>query len=341
MEATSRRLDGHGRRVRAIVVTVAVAVAGSPAVAAGTVGASTPPSEPVVADAAAASFPVVVEHQLGTVSIPEEPTRVVAMSTRDADALLALGVIPVGIHSIYDFDAGVGPWAIDALGDAAPEVWNGREFNFEAVAATEPDLIVFTASGADQEIYDTLSEIAPTIDLPLGAVPWGADYEESTLLVAEALGRSADGERVVAGLDEYLADQAVEHPSFGGRTANYLDIYPGGISSYSRDHNINAVLYDVGFDPIDLSDLPDGESSIEVSAERLAEFDADVVLAYPFERTLDELVAETPTLASLDSFVGGRFFVLEDLALSNSSVLSIPYALDRLLPEIAAALDGA
>lgn len=302
--------------------------------------ASAPPSEPGVT-ATASRFPVEVEHQLGTATIPTEPTRVVAMSTRDADALLALGVMPVGIHSIYEFAEGVGPWALDALGDATPEVWGGREFNYEAVAALEPDLIVYTASGADPDVYDTLSEIAPTVDLPLGAVPWGASSEESTLLIAEALGRVADGERVIDELHTYLADQAAAHPAFDGRTANYLDVYPGGITSYSREHVVNEILYAVGFDPIGPSDLPEGQSSVDVSAERLVDYDADVVLAYPFGRTLDELIAETPTLASLASVASSRFFVLSDLALSNSSVLSIPYALDRLLPEIDAALaDG-
>ena len=41
--------------------------------------ASAPPSEPGVT-ATASRFPVEVEHQLGTVTIPTEPTRVVAMS---------------------------------------------------------------------------------------------------------------------------------------------------------------------------------------------------------------------------------------------------------------------
>lgn len=337
MDALHGERSKPGRRAR--VVLAALGVAGSLAAAVGTAAASAPPGEPdVTAEATSSSFPVVVEHQLGTVTIPVEPTRVVAMSTRDADALLALGVIPVGIHSIYDFAEGVGPWALDALGDATPEVWGGREFNFEAVAAVEPDLIVYTASGGDQDVYDTLSEIAPTIDLPLGAVPWGASSEESTLLIADALGRAADGERVIADLHGYLAGQAAAYPAFSGRTANYLDIYPGGITSYSREHVVNEILYEVGFDPIDLSELPEGEANVSVSAERLAEYDADVVLAYPFQRTLGELVAETPTLASLDSYVNGRFFVLDDLALSNSSVFSIPYALDRLLPEIDAAL---
>lgn len=312
--------------------TVAVASTEAPASSAEDSTAAAPVTDSAV------SFPVQIEHQLGTITIDEEPQRVVAMSTRDADTLLALGVTPVGIHSRYDFESGVGPWAENLLGDAQPVVWLGPEFNYEAVASVDPDLIVYTASGGEADVYETLSAIAPVIDLPIGAVPYGATPAESTMLIGRALGRGADAERVVAGLDDYLAEQAAAHPSFAGRTANYLDIYTGGVTSYSQEHIVNRILYSVGFEPIPGSELPAGEGFVGVSAENLSEYDADIVLAFPFGRTLDELVAETPTIATLNSYVNGGFFVLDDLALSNSSVLSIPYAMDRLLPKFDAAL---
>lgn len=343
MDATPRpHTVRHGRRVLAAAIGAAAALGAT----AGGVGAATaPPDRPTDASLpsspATVEYPIEVEHQLGTITIPEQPDRVVAMTGRDVDTLLALGVMPVGIHSIYDFESGVGPWATEALGDATPEVWLGREFNYEAIAATNPDLIVYANAGDDRQIYDQLSAIAPTVALPLGAVPYGASTEDSTMLIAEALGRRDDGQRLLAELDSYYDEQAATYPSFAGHTVNYLDIYPGGISSYSRDHVVNAVMYEVGFDPIAPSDLPDGESSVEVSSERLAEFDADIVLAYPFGRSIEEIAVEIPTMTTLDSYANGRFFVLADLALSNSSVLSIPYALDNLLPQIDAALtDG-
>jgi iron complex transport system substrate-binding protein len=284
------------------------------------------------------AFPVTLEHTLGTVTIRAEPQRVVALIDRDADTVLALGVQPVGIRSNYSFDAGVGPWA-EPLLTGKPMVWKGRELNFEAIAAAEPDLIVFANSGGDAAEYERLSQIAPTIALPKGANPWEATTAETTMLIAEALGRKAEGEKLLADLDAYLAAQKAAHPEFAGKTVNYLDIYPGGISSYSDDHIVNGMLYATGFSPIaGALDIPAGQSSISVSAELLADYDADIVLIYPFGRTLDELIAETPTLGKLSSVEHGRAFVLQDLAFSNASVVSIPYALDNLLPRFSAAL---
>lgn len=142
----------------------------------------------------------------------------------------------------------------------------------------------------------------------------------------------------MAEFDAYLAQQAMTYPAFAGRTVNYLDVYPAGISSYSREHVINSLMYEVGFAPIERSALPAGQGSVDVSVERLADYDADVLLVYPFGQTAEQLRRAVPTLETLDSARNGRLFVLGDLALSNSSVLSIPYALDTLLPEIDRAL---
>lgn len=289
---------------------------------------------------AALAFPIEVQHSLGTTVIPQEPERVVALIDRDADTLLALGVEPVGIRSLFGFGTGVGPWAQTALGDAQPVVWTGREINYEGIAALDPDLIVFANSGGEEEVYNLLSQIAPTVGLPEGALPWGATTEQTTLLIAEALGRQEDGEALLAELDAYLAEQAAVHPEFAGKTANYLDIYPGGIASYSQNHIVNELLYAVGFSPIPaVQEMPEGTSSVTVSSELLDQYDADVLLIYPYGRTLEQLIAEQPTLGALDSVQSGQAFVLDDLAFSTASVLSIPYALDELLPRVSTALE--
>ncbi|WMT90627.1 hypothetical protein [Pelagibacterium sp. H642] len=83
----------------------------------------------------AGEFPAVVEHALGQTVVPAEPERIVAMTNRDAETLLALGVVPVGIQSQLGFEGGVGPWAEPLLRDARPEVWLGMEINYEAVVA--------------------------------------------------------------------------------------------------------------------------------------------------------------------------------------------------------------
>ncbi len=287
----------------------------------------------------AGKFPRTVKHGLGSTTIDAEPKRIVALIDRDADTLLAMGITPVGIRSNYGFEEGVGPWAVDELGDATPTVWTGRELDLEAIAAAQPDLLVFTVSGGDVDEYNALSGIAPTLALPEGAVAWGATPEQSLRLIAEALGREEEAEGILADFDTYLQETATQYPVLKGKSFAYFDIFQGGVTNYGGDHIVNSIMYRIGFVPSAGTEAMT-ESSQAVSVERLIEYDADIILAYPFGSTLEELKAAIPTLASMSSVAEGRFFLLEDLAFSNSSLLSIPYALDNLLPRISAALSA-
>jgi len=82
---------------------------------------------------------------------------------------------------------------------------------------------------------------------------------------------------------------------------------------------------------------------VGLSPELVGNADADVVLLLTQQglRRADAL-ARYPVLATLPATGRGRLAVVEDfdvsLALSNASVLSVPYAVDRLLPLLTAGL---
>lgn len=219
-------------------------------------------------------------------------------------------------------------------------VWKRRELNYEAIAAQNPDLIVFASSGGDETEYAKLSRIAPTLSLPKGELPWGSTTTGTTMLIAEAVGHKAEGEKLVANLNAYLAGQKAAHPEFAGHTANYLDVHAGGLTYYAQSQFINSTLYDLGFSPVQaVLDLAEDETYATVSDEQAALTDADILLVYPFGLSRDEMLAAHPTLNNLKAFTDGGAVILPDLAFSQASVLSIPYALDRLVPEFSAILD--
>ena len=119
---------------------------------------------------AAGAFPREVEHALGITEIPAEPTRVVTVGVTEQDAVLALGIAPVGVTEWYgDQPFATWPWAQDELGDAEPVVLSTTDgFEYERIAALEPDLIIGTNAGLAEESYELLSAIAPTIAHPAG-----------------------------------------------------------------------------------------------------------------------------------------------------------------------------
>lgn len=105
-------------------------------VLAGCHGSADAGPEPAITDAASA-FPVTIAHELGETVVEAEPVRVVAMYELDAEILLSLGVVPVGIKSQYGHPHGVGAWAEAELGGAEPEAWPAGDPNYEAIAADQ------------------------------------------------------------------------------------------------------------------------------------------------------------------------------------------------------------
>src|SRR3954470_16105337 len=113
---------------------------------------SAAPATATTANAAAdeAAFPATIAHRYGTTTITSRPKRVVVVGLREQDALLALGVVPVGTTEWYgDHHGAIFPWAKKALGNAPlPKKLDFTDgVEFEKVAALRPDLIVAVYSG--------------------------------------------------------------------------------------------------------------------------------------------------------------------------------------------------
>lgn len=278
------------------------------------------------------AFPLTVQHALGSTTVERAPERIVALGTTDADVVLSLGEMPVGIRSLYNFPRGVGVWAEDELGSATPRVM-GREINYEAIAALQPDLILDVVDGGEQEQHDTLSRIAPTVSLPAGAKPYATSWQETTMLIATALGKEAEGAVLVERTEAYLADVRAAHPAFEGRTVTYIDAYGAEAFAGGRDATAVRMMGELGFQPVPyIRDLQTDETQIPVSNELLGQIDADVALIYAFGNTGEQAVAQNAALGTLSAVREGRAYWLPDLSLSAPSVLSIPYGVDAMMP---------
>jgi len=70
--------------------------------------------------------------------------------------------------------------------------------DFEAVAATQPDVILAAYSGLSQSDYDTLSMIAPVVAFP--NKPWSTNWRSMIRINSAGLGMSNEGETLIATL---------------------------------------------------------------------------------------------------------------------------------------------
>ncbi|MFC8180177.1 MULTISPECIES: iron-siderophore ABC transporter substrate-binding protein [Nocardiaceae] len=290
------------------------------------------------------AFPVSIDTKFGDVTVPERPQRVVALGWADAETALALGVQPVGASDWLAFGGdGVGPWA-DGLYDSPPEIIGTQEPSYEAVAALEPDLILDTKSSGDQERYDKLTQIAPTVALPDGADNYLTTVEQQVTMVSAALGESEKGAQLLADLDGRFRTAAAEHPEFEGKTITVGAFSGTGYGAYISDSTRVVFMKKLGFvsspaiDALTATRTGSTGFSVPVSEEELNTLDADVVVIFPVQRSADD-VTSNPLFQQIPAVRDGRSLVFDDpdvaKSYSTNSILSATYALDTVVPMIA------
>jgi iron complex transport system substrate-binding protein len=288
-------------------------------------------------------FPVTIEHRFGETTIPDAPERVVAVGFNDQDFALALGVTPVGVRQ---FQAGIDitgrPWAQDALGGARPRIVGAEELKLEKIAALRPDLILGVYSGLTDEEYDTLSKIAPTIAQSDDYVDFGEPWQQQAEVSSRALGREERGAEVVDDVEARFARARRAHPELEGSTFAFASASTGKVYVYGSQDLRTRFFTSLGLKvPPQLERLTKESFFAELSEEQLRLLDQDVLVLYGSPKDLETF----PLFERMRAMREGRVIFLDpagDFAnvLGFSSPLSLPYALDQGVPQLAAALDG-
>jgi iron complex transport system substrate-binding protein len=166
-------------------------------------------------------FPRTVTHFGGATTIPAPPQRVVVIATGQTDAVLTLGIVPVGAASGDGADL-VPRYVQDAFPQYAAQlaavapVGSRQSPNLEAIAALRPDLVLANAA-ASQDVYPALSAIAPTVLVEGTGVNWKQDF----LLLADGLGKEGAAQ---AYLDDFAADAAKLGERAGEETISFVRV---------------------------------------------------------------------------------------------------------------------
>ncbi len=309
------------------------------------------------AGGATGEFPRTVEHAFGETTIEEAPERVATVSWVNHDVATALGVVPVGVPAL-DFGAnenGSTDWfdaALEESGAEAPETYAETDgINFEAIAALQPDVILGAYSGLTQEDYDKLSKIAPVVGFPEDAVAYGTSWQDSTELIGQALGREERAAEVVADVEQQIDEAAAEHPDLEGTSFVYGTLDPSAaeqISAYTLDDNRPKFLESLGMEQSDAVErAAEGKETfyIPLSSEEADKLTSDVFVSWAEDEGVRETIQKDPLLSKIPAVADGALVLQTDpqevLSVSAASPLSIPWALENVLPDIAEAAASA
>ncbi|MFJ5958722.1 iron-siderophore ABC transporter substrate-binding protein [Paenarthrobacter sp. NPDC092416] len=347
---------------RALLKTAGTATAALAAVALSLTGCSTGPATtaPASEEAASSAFPVTIKHVFGETTIKEQPKRVVTISWVNDDVAIALGVVPVGVpkNEWGNNDKGSTPWkdaALEKLGagfgtDKAPVQFSEADgINFTEIAKLSPDVIIGAYSGLEEADYKKLSEIAPVVAYP--ELAYGTPWQETTTIIGKVLGKEAEAKKLVEDTEATIKDKVSKYPQIADKTFIYGNLDPAEPASngfYTANDNRPRFLSEIGMKLAPVAEAASHGSKeffVPWSAEKSNELESDVFVTWVADATAAEAIKADPLLSQVPAIKNGSFIADADqtltLSLSASSPISLPWALDTFLPQLAKAADAA
>lgn len=216
-----------------------------------------------------------VTHAMGETKITSEPKRVVILTNEGTEALLALGITPVGAVESWVGD----PWYEHIASDMADVTSVGTESepSLETIAALKPDLIIGNKL-RQEKVYEQLNKIAPTIF----AETLKGDWKENFMLYAKAVNKEELGKEK---MEEY--DNRIENikASLGDATSQEVSIVrflAGDVRIYHKDSFSGIILDQLGFARPAEQDVNDFAEK-GVTKERIPAMDGDIMFYFTFE----------------------------------------------------------
>ncbi|ASA23272.1 ABC transporter substrate-binding protein [Paenibacillus donghaensis] len=186
-------------------------------------GAATGNTAATNAGSEAAGGPIVLKDAKGEVKLDKPAQKVVVLEWTFTEDVIALGVQPVGNADNENYKLYVTSQA--SLDAGVTDVGSRDEPNLETIASLKPDLIIANTDGHDA-IYEQLKGIAPTLIFGLYPTEGEGDQytsmEETFKTIAAAVGKSAEGDKVLADLDAHYTEAKEKLAAAGKEGLNYV-----------------------------------------------------------------------------------------------------------------------
>ncbi len=223
-----------------------LAFAAVAALAVGACGTTEEAAAPApAASSGAATGPVTVKDGRGKeITLPKPATRVVSLEWGETEILASLGVTPVGSAD----NKGYATWVTSApLPASVKDVGTRGEPSVDSVVALQPDLVIMEAErGA--AIVAQLEKYVPVL------VTIGSDAKrnldrlrDDVTMIATAVGRKTEGDKLLSDLDARIASAKTELASAaGGKQFVMADGWKEGSTVSIRTFGKGALLSDIG-----------------------------------------------------------------------------------------------
>ncbi|HEK9101088.1 ABC transporter substrate-binding protein [Bacillus cereus] len=255
---------------------------------------------------------VTVEHAMGKTEVPANPKRVVILTNEGAEALLTLGVTPVGAVNPPTSDSWY-PHMKDKMKDVK-SVGNESQVNIEAIAALKPDLIIGNKM-RQEKVYEQLNGIAPTVF----AETLRGEWKDNFKFYSKAVNKEKEGEKVLADYDKRIKDIKGKLGDKVNQEISMVRFMPGDVRIYHGDTFSGIILKELGFKrPGDQNKNDFAERN--VSKERIPAMDGDIIFYFTYnqgnEKKGSELEKEyinDPLFKNLNAAKNNKVYQVDDI----------------------------
>lgn len=252
-----------------------------------------------------------VEHAMGTATIEKTPEKVVILTNEGTEALLALGVTPVGAVQSWTGD----PWYEHIADDMknVEVVGLESEVNLEAIAALEPDLIIGNKM-RQEDIYEHLNAIAPTVFAEDLRGNWKVNFE----LYAKAVNKEEKGKEVLDAYKTRIADLQEKLGDKLNMKVSMVRFMAGDVRIYQKDSFSGVILEELGFARPESQDV--NEFAIKgATKEQVPLMDGDILFYFTYETgdgeatKLENEWLEDPIFQNLEVAKKGEVYKVDDV----------------------------
>ena len=148
---------------------------------------------------------ITIKHAEGETKLDKPTKKVVVLEWVYSEDLLALGVQPVGMADIKNYNKWVNTKTKPSKD--VVDVGTRQQPNLEEISRLKPDLII-TASFRGKAIKNELEQIAPTVmfDPSTSNNDHFAEMTETFKQISKAVGKEEEGKKVLADMDKAFAD---------------------------------------------------------------------------------------------------------------------------------------
>ncbi|ONI77947.1 hypothetical protein ALI144C_31610 [Actinosynnema sp. ALI-1.44] len=292
-------------------------------------------------------FPVTLEGAEGKTVIPAAPQRVISVGfMRDIDEAVSLGVVPIAVTPATNYKSGLPPWVEAKLAGAkAPEQLSHEDsLPYEKIVTLKPDLILATDSYTLADDWKDLSAIAPTLSYEKDVAE--DTWQQRAKRIGTALGKSDAATKAVADAEAKIAEAKKRNEkALAGKTFTFsLLNAEGQLATVILPTDASAqFISQLGMKLADsVTSLPQSGPAgrAVVAQENTRLLDADVVL-FSFRDEEERKKVEGDRLfQNLAAVKRGAYVPLQvgdALSMAFPSTLSIPFAVDKIVPQLAAA----